>query len=99
MYCQSFAATHLSGYKPLDEKGLSDIVIQFTDLCPGEKLLINAENVEQTGHERILKSYEKYFEYYEINNTIKKLDVDCQQNTNIIENLKKYLKGFVEDYT
>ncbi|WP_228283993.1 polysaccharide biosynthesis protein [Acinetobacter terrae] len=96
------AATHLSGYKPLDEKCLGDIAIQFTDLCLGEKLyeklLINAENVEQTGHERILKFYERYFEYYEINNTIKKLGVDYQQNTNI-ENLKKYLKGFLEDYT
>ena len=55
----------LSGFKPMDEKGLGDIAIQFTGLRPGEKLyeelLIESENVTKTNHERILKSYEHFY--------------------------------------
>ena len=43
---------------------IGDIEIQFTGLRPGEKLyeelLIDAENVEKTDHERILRSFENY---------------------------------------
>lgn len=92
----------LSGFKPVDEKGLGDIKIEFTGLRPGEKLyeelLIDAENVEKTGHERILKSYENYFEYCEINNVFQTLEKSTQQDENI-RILKKYLKKFVESYT
>ncbi|CAB1220508.1 polysaccharide biosynthesis protein [Acinetobacter bouvetii] len=60
----------LSGFKPIDDKGFGDIKIQFTGLRPGEKLyeelLIDQEDTETTSHERILKSYEKYYELSEI---------------------------------
>ncbi|MDA0776990.1 MAG: nucleoside-diphosphate sugar epimerase/dehydratase, partial [Proteobacteria bacterium] len=57
----------LSGFRPIDENGLGDIEIQFTGLRPGEKLyeelLIDAENVEKTEHERILRSFERSYAY------------------------------------
>ena len=60
----------LSGFRAIDENGMGDIEIQFTGLRPGEKLyeelLIDTENVEKTEHERILKSYEKYYGYLEV---------------------------------
>jgi len=62
----------LSGLRAVDEHGIGDIEIRFTGLRPGEKLyeelLIDAENVEKTKHERILKSFEKYFGFQEIYN-------------------------------
>jgi FlaA1/EpsC-like NDP-sugar epimerase len=60
----------LSGFKPVDENGMGDIEIQFTGLRPGEKLyeelLIDADNVEKTVHERILRSFEKFYEMAKI---------------------------------
>ena len=91
----------LSGFRPIDENGVGDIEIQFTGLRPGEKLyeelLIDAENVEQTGHERILKAYEKYYSWQEILEIFKKLekmDFDIPRINNI---LKKYVDGFTRD--
>ena len=60
----------LSGFRAIDENGIGAIEIQFTGLRSGEKLyeelLIDADNVEKTDHERILKSYEKYYGYLEL---------------------------------
>jgi len=60
----------LSGFKPVDEKGLGDIKIEFTGLRSGEKLyeelLIDAGNVEKTKHERILKSFEQFYSIKEM---------------------------------
>ena len=60
----------LSGFRAIDENGIGDIEVQFTGLRPGEKLyeelLIDADNVEKTEHEMILKSFEKFYEYLEV---------------------------------
>jgi len=86
----------LSGFRPVDENGVGDIDIQFTGLRPGEKLyeelLIDVENVEKTGHERILKSYENYFDYVEI-----KIAFEELEDINIIQ-LYKLLKEYVDGY-
>lgn len=67
----------LSGFRAIDENGIGDIEVQFTGLRPGEKLyeelLIDADNVEKTEHERILKSYEKFYEYLEVYQIFKQL--------------------------
>ncbi|RFS29451.1 polysaccharide biosynthesis protein [Acinetobacter sp. SWAC5] len=90
----------LSGFKPVDEKGLGDIKIEFTGLRPGEKLyeelLIDAENVEKTGHERILKSFEKYFNLNEMVTVFSALLLNSEKNNDLEmkEILKKYVEGF-----
>ena len=90
----------LSGFRAIDENGIGDIEIQFTGLRPGEKLyeelLIDAENVEKTDHERILKSYEKYYGYLEVSEIFTQLkhyrhDDDLNELFTI---LKKYVDGY-----
>lgn len=91
----------LSGFRPIDENGLGDIEIQFTGLRPGEKLyeelLIDQENVEKTDHERILKSYEKYYSWQEILSVFDHLNMLSRENTEtklLYTLLNKYVSGF-----
>ena len=90
----------LSGFRAMDENGIGDIEIQFTGLRPGEKLyeelLIDADNVEKTDHERILKSFEKSYEYLEVSQIFTQLkhyrhDDDLNELFTI---LKKYVDGY-----
>ena len=90
----------LSGFRAIDENGIGDIEIQFTGLRPGEKLyeelLIDADNVEKTDHERILKSFEKFYEYLEVSQIFTQLkhyrhDDDLNELFTI---LKKYVDGY-----
>lgn len=93
----------LSGFRATDENGIGDIEIQFTGLRPGEKLyeelLIDADNVEKTEHERILKSYEIFCKYGEISDifqqllNIKPIEGNLFPLINI---LNKYVDGFKE---
>ncbi|WP_180110844.1 MULTISPECIES: nucleoside-diphosphate sugar epimerase/dehydratase [unclassified Acinetobacter] len=91
----------LSGFRAIDENGLGDIEIQFTGLRPGEKLyeelLIDADNVEKTKHERILKSFEKYREYDEITFIFCDLKKLCYSNNLLLLNdiLTKYVDGYL----
>lgn len=90
----------LSGFRAIDENGIGDIEVQFTGLRPGEKLyeelLIDADNVEKTEHERILKSYEKFYEYlevYQIFTQLKHYRHDDDLNE-LFRILKKYVDGY-----
>lgn len=91
----------LSGYKPMDENGLGDIAIQFTGLRPGEKLyeelLIDAESVEITDHERILKSFEIFYNIDEIKKVYKYFEKECvtENIENLINILEKHVDGYV----
>lgn len=91
----------LSGLRPIDENGVGDIEIQFTGLRPGEKLyeelLIDAEGVETTEHQRILKSFEKYLDFFEISDVFYDLGlISCNEiNVNALkEILVKYVDGY-----
>ena len=90
----------LSGFRAIDENGIGDIEIQFTGLRPGEKLyeelLIDAENVEKTDHERILKSFEKFFTYAEMHETFIQFKKYSQYENfdDLICRLKQYVDGF-----
>ncbi|WOE33165.1 nucleoside-diphosphate sugar epimerase/dehydratase [Acinetobacter sp. SAAs470] len=90
----------LSGLKPINEKGIGDIAIQFTGLRPGEKLyeelLIDAENVQKTAHERILRSYEHFYMWSEIDQIFQDLN-QCVDNNNlnwVFHILEKYVDGY-----
>ncbi|MDN5646240.1 MAG: polysaccharide biosynthesis protein [Acinetobacter sp.] len=91
----------LSGFRAVDENGLGDIEIQFTGLRPGEKLyeelLIDAENVEKTGHERILKSFEIFYCMNDVEKIYKRFEKECaQENTvNLWKILEKYVDGYL----
>lgn len=91
----------LSGFKPIDEKGLGDIAIQFTGLRPGEKLyeelLIESENVTKTDHERILKSYEHFYLFDQINSVFLQLSDLSEQGENQVK-IKNILQTYVEGY-
>ncbi|MDH1518915.1 polysaccharide biosynthesis protein [Acinetobacter johnsonii] len=90
----------LSGFRTIDGNGIGDIEVQFTGLRSGEKLyeelLIDADNVEKTEHERILKSYEKFYEYLEVSEIFTQLkhyrhDDDLNE---LFKILKKYVDGY-----
>lgn len=91
----------LSGLKPMDEKGLGDIALQFTGLRPGEKLyeelLIEAENIENTDHERILKSYENFYLFDQIHSVFVELSDLSEHGDNQVQ-IKKILQNYVEGY-
>ena len=91
----------LSGFKPIDEKGLGDIALQFTGLRPGEKLyeelLIESENVSKTDHERILKSYEHFYFFDKINSVFLQLAGLSEQGENQAK-IKNILQTYVEGY-
>ncbi|QQN39470.1 polysaccharide biosynthesis protein [Acinetobacter sp. CS-2] len=90
----------LSGFRAIDENGIGDIEIQFTGLRPGEKLyeelLIDAENAEKTDHERILKSFEKFFTYAEMHDTFIQFEKYSQHEnlSDLFGRLKHYVDGF-----
>ncbi|RVT53088.1 polysaccharide biosynthesis protein [Acinetobacter indicus] len=91
----------LSGFRAIDENGIGDIEIQFTGLRPGEKLyeelLIDEEKVEKTSHERILKSYEKSYEFEMISICFEKWQLSfISENTilNLYKDLEKYVDGY-----
>ncbi|MEQ1076359.1 nucleoside-diphosphate sugar epimerase/dehydratase [Acinetobacter johnsonii] len=90
----------LSGFRAIDENGIGDIEIQFTGLRPGEKLyeelLIDAENVEKTDHERILKSFEKFYEYLEVSQIFKQLK--HYRHSDDLNELFTILKKYVDGY-
>lgn len=91
----------LSGLKPMDEKGLGDIALQFTGLRPGEKLyeelLIEAENIENTDHERILKSYENFYLFDQIRSVFVELSDLSEEDDNHVK-IKNILQNYVEGY-
>ena len=70
-------------------KRLRDIAIQFTGLRPGEKLyeelLIESENVTKTNHERILKSYEHFYLFDQINSVFLQLSDLSEQGENQVK--------------
>lgn len=90
----------LSGFRAIDENGIGDIEVQFTGLRPGEKLyeelLIDADNVEKTEHERILKSYEKYYGYLEVSEIF--IQLKNYKYRDDLNELFKILKKYVDGY-
>ncbi|MFW1741868.1 polysaccharide biosynthesis protein [Acinetobacter johnsonii] len=90
----------LSGFRAMDENGIGDIEIQFTGLRPGEKLyeelLIDAENVEKTEHERILKSFERFYSYAQLCQVFIQLDKECENEDEVV--LLNILKNHVDGY-
>ncbi len=87
----------LSGFKPVDENGVGDIEIHFTGLRSGEKLyeelLIDVENAEKTTHERILRSFESFYDFTEISKVFAEIYLELD-----INKLKKYLSVYVDGY-
>ncbi|TCH64148.1 nucleoside-diphosphate sugar epimerase/dehydratase [Acinetobacter sp. ANC 4862] len=91
----------LSGFKTMDDKGNGDIEIQFTGLRPGEKLyeelLIDQQDVEQTEHARILKSFEIFYDFNKISDVFLELKKEIQQENkqnNIFYILTSYVEGY-----
>ncbi|TCB54473.1 polysaccharide biosynthesis protein [Acinetobacter terrestris] len=91
----------LSGFRPIDDQGIGDIQIQFTGLRPGEKLyeelLIDQENVEKTGHERILKSFEKHASLNMLEPIFSQFD-NMKEDQKNLEWLLSQLEYFVDGY-
>ncbi|MFD1439587.1 polysaccharide biosynthesis protein [Acinetobacter terrae] len=91
----------LSGFRPMDENGTGDIAIQFTGLRPGEKLyeelLIDHEEVQTTGHERILKSFEKHASLDMLQPIFRQLD-NIKEDQKNLEWLLNQLEYFVDGY-
>ncbi len=60
------------------------------------ELLIDAENVEKTDHERILKSFEKFFAYAEMHDTFIQFEKYSQHEnlSDLFGRLKQYVDGF-----
>ena len=90
----------LSGFRAIDENGIGDIEIQFTGLRSGEKLyeelLIDADNVEKTDHERILKSFEKFYEYLEVSQIF--IQLKNYKHRDDLKELFTILKKYVDGY-
>lgn len=78
-----------------------DIEILYTGLRPGEKLyeelLIDQDNTQATSHERIVRSYEKYFDRDEIQQLLDKIKQDYNSVDDLDEILKQ-LEYFVDGY-
>ena len=90
----------LSGFRAIDENDIGDIEVQFVGLRSGEKLyeelLIDADNVEKTEHERILKSYEKFYEYLEVSEIFTQLK--HYRHSDDLKELFTILKKYVDGY-
>ena len=91
----------LSGFKPIDEKGLGDIALQFTGLRPGEKLyeelLIDHKDTQLTEHSRILRSFEKYFSLDELRPIFEKMSDLTAIDQDIdwaLSQLEHYVDGY-----
>ncbi len=95
----------LSGLREFDRQtGQGDIAIEYTGLRPGEKLyeelLIDQENIETTPHQRILKSYEKFYDFCEISHTFNQLQqycIDEKELQMLLNILHQYVDGFKAD--
>lgn len=91
----------LSGFRAIDENGIGDIEVQFTGLRPGEKLyeelLVDADNVEKTDHERILRSFENFYPYCDINKIFNIWESEYKDKSeipNLFNDFKKYVEGY-----
>lgn len=91
----------LSGFKPIDEKGLGDIALQVTGLRPGEKLyeelLIDHKDAQLTEHSRILRSFEKYFSLDELRPIFEKISDLTAIDQDIdwaLSQLEHYVDGY-----
>jgi glucose-1-phosphate thymidylyltransferase len=75
--------------------------LEITGLRPGEKLyeelLIESENVSKTDHERILKSYEHFYFFDQINSVFLQLSDLSEQGDNQAK-IKNILQTYVEGY-
>jgi len=74
---------HLSGLTERTEKSpTGDISIEYTGLRPGEKLyeeLLVGDNVEGSGHPRIMTANETYLSWPETHNLLGRLDKSCHE--------------------
>ncbi|MCH4293896.1 polysaccharide biosynthesis protein [Shewanella sp. 3B26] len=90
----------LSGFEVKDDLNPDgDIEIQFSGLRPGEKLyeeLLIGDNVEGTGHERIMTASEVFLTWDELEVVLDKLDMACHafDHETIRELLLKAPTGF-----
>ncbi|KAA8732071.1 polysaccharide biosynthesis protein [Acinetobacter qingfengensis] len=98
---QMIALSGLKLKQHADDDG--DIEIQFTGLRPGEKLyeelLIEQDKVQETSHERIVKSFEKQFSLIEIQQVIERIEQayqgsDRQDLDWIITRLEYFVDGY-----
>lgn len=92
----------LSGLTVKEENSkLGDIEIQYSGLRPGEKLyeelLIDQENTDNTAHERILRSYEKFYPFAELLPIFEHIQHLSAQQTDIdwaLQQLEYYVEGY-----